>query len=35
VPLRSIADPRPENGRYSSLRDAMLIAELAQRKGLS
>ncbi|NMM23901.1 MAG: hypothetical protein HHJ11_10445 [Phycicoccus sp.] len=35
VPLRAIADPRPEDGRYSSLRDATLIMELAQRRGLT
>jgi hypothetical protein len=35
VPLRAIADPRPEVGRYSSLRDPMLIAELAKARGLT
>lgn len=35
VPLRGIADPRPESGRYSSLRDAMLVVELAERRGLT
>jgi hypothetical protein len=35
TPLRSIADPRPEDGRYSSLRDALMILELAQRRGLT
>ncbi|WP_100499137.1 hypothetical protein [Geodermatophilus chilensis] len=35
VPLRDIADPRPASGRYSSLRDNLLITELAERRGLS
>jgi hypothetical protein len=35
VPLRAIADPRPEDGRYSSLRDAMLVVELAEQRGLT
>jgi len=35
VPLRAIADPRPEDGRYSSLRDAAFIMELAERRGLT
>ena len=35
VPLRGIADPRPSDGRYSSLRDAMLVVELAELRGLA
>lgn len=35
TPLRAIADPRPEDGRYSSLRDALLILDLAERRGLA
>ena len=35
VPLRSISDPRPRKGRYSSLRDSLLISELAEARGLS
>jgi hypothetical protein len=35
VPLRAVADPRPARGRYSSLRDATLLAELAQQRGLA
>ena len=35
VPLRGIADPRPSDGRYSSLRDAMLVVELAEHRGLA
>lgn len=34
VPLRSIADPRPPGGRYSSLRDLTLLNEIAREKGL-
>lgn len=35
VPLRDIADPRPLDGRYSSLRDSLLITELAESRGLA
>lgn len=35
VPLRDIADPRPVDGRYSSLRDSLLITELAESRGLA
>ena len=35
VPLRSIADPRPRSGRYSSLRDPTLLTTLAAERGLS
>lgn len=35
VPLRDIADPRPAKGRYSSLRDNLLITELAEKRGLA
>lgn len=34
VPLRSVADPRPPGGSYSSLRDVTLLNEAARRKGL-
>ena len=34
VPLRSIADPRPHGGSYSSLRDVTLLNEVARAKGL-
>jgi len=34
VPLRSIADPRPNGGSYSSLRDTTLITTLAKQRGL-
>ena len=34
VPLRSVADPRPPGGSYSSLRDVTLLSEAARRKGL-
>lgn len=34
VPLRSIADPRPRNGAYSSLRDTTLLNDLAAERGL-
>ncbi len=34
-PLRSVADPKPEDGRYSSLRDTLLILELAAARGLT
>jgi hypothetical protein len=34
VPLRALADPRPDRGRYSSLRDSLLITELAEKRGL-
>jgi len=35
VPLRAVADPRPRGGRYSSLRDATLLASLATERGLA
>jgi hypothetical protein len=35
VPLREIADARPVKGRYSSLRDSLLVAEIAEARGLS
>jgi hypothetical protein len=35
VPLRAIADPRPRTGRYSSLRDTLLVTELAEARGLT
>ncbi len=35
VPLRAIADPRPHHGSYSSLRDATLLADLAESRGLT
>ena len=35
VPLRDIADPRPQGGRYASLRDSLLITELAEARGLA
>jgi hypothetical protein len=35
VPLRDIADPRPAKGRYSSLRDNLLVTELAEKRGLA
>jgi hypothetical protein len=35
VPLRDIADPRPAKGHYSSLRDNLLVTELAEKRGLS
>jgi hypothetical protein len=34
VSLRSIADPRPRGGNYSSLRDTTLLSTLAKQKGL-
>ena len=34
VALRSIADPRPRRGSYSSLRDTTLLNDLARSKGL-
>lgn len=34
VALRSIADPRPKNGSYSSLRDTTLLTSLAEQRGL-
>ena len=34
VPLRDIADARPPQGSYSSLRDATLLADLARQRGL-
>ncbi|MDO8120340.1 hypothetical protein Q6346_03315 [Isoptericola sp. b490] len=35
VPLRDCADPKPENGRYSSLRDTLLATERAEKAGLA
>ena len=35
VALRSIADPRPHGGTYSSLRDDTLLASLAEQRGLT
>lgn len=35
TPLRHVADPRPRRGRYSSLRDATLVYELAKDRGLT
>lgn len=35
VPLRSISDPRPKGGSYSSLRDATLLNTLASQRGLT
>jgi len=35
VPLRTISDPRPRGGSYSSLRDATLLADLAADRGLT
>jgi len=35
VPLRDISDPRPRNGRYNSLRDSLLITEIAESRGLA
>lgn len=34
VSLRSIADPRPKNGSYSSLRDTTLLTSIAEERGL-
>jgi hypothetical protein len=34
VALRSVADPRPPGGSYSSLRDVTLLNEAARRRGL-
>ena len=34
VSLRSIADPRPKGGTYSSLRDATLLTTLAKQRGI-
>jgi hypothetical protein len=34
-PLRSICDPSPEEGRYSSLRDPLLVLELAEERKLT
>lgn len=34
VALRSIADPRPRKGSYSSLRDTTLLNDLARQRGL-
>lgn len=35
VPLRSIADPRPPGGTYSSLRDTALVSSLVRDRGLA
>lgn len=35
VPLRDIADARPGKGRYNSLRDNLLITEIAESRGLA
>lgn len=35
VPLRSISDPRPAGGTYSSLRDATLLSTIASQRGLT
>ena len=35
VPVRSVDDPRPRSGRYSSLRDPTLLTTLAAQRGLS
>jgi hypothetical protein len=35
VPLRSVADPRPLGGSYSSLRDATLLASVAEQRRLA
>ena len=35
VALRTISDPRPNKGSYSSLRDTTLLADLAAERGLS
>ncbi|GAB3989470.1 hypothetical protein [Nocardioides marmoraquaticus] len=35
VPLRDVSDPRPMGGRYSSLRDNLLITEIAESRGLA
>lgn len=35
APLRDISDPRPDRGRYSSLRDTLLITEIAESRGLA
>lgn len=34
IPLRSISDPRPRRGTYSSLRDTTLLTDLASQRGL-
>lgn len=34
IPLRSISDPRPRRGTYSSLRDTTLLTDLAAQRGL-
>ena len=34
VALRSIADPKPRKGSYSSLRDATLLNDLARERGV-
>lgn len=35
VPLRTISDPRPTGGTYSSLRDATLLSTIASQRGLT
>lgn len=35
VALRTISDPRPNRGSYSSLRDTTLLSDLATQRGLS
>jgi hypothetical protein len=35
VALRTISDPRPNRGSYSSLRDTTLLSDLASQRGLS
>lgn len=35
VALRSVPDPRPRTGTYSSLRDAALLASVAEERGVA
>lgn len=35
VPLRSVSDPRPRGGTYSSIRDATLLNTLAKQRGVA
>lgn len=35
VALRSVADPRPHGGSYSSLRDVTLLDSIAEQRGLT
>jgi hypothetical protein len=35
VSLRAVSDPRPPGGRYSSLRDTTLLAEVAKQRGIT